>query len=217
MGRRLRQATWRVLAWVSGAALALFTRLVMATLRVDGPPLPEGAVVLACWHRHLPLTIPFAGQRRVWTMMSPAAYMAPIAAWARLMGMRLVRGTSGAGGRQALTLLAQKIADGGAVLLAVDGPRGPAFVAKPGCAELAETAGVAVFAFGFRARRVLELPTWDRQSWPLPFSRVEIVLTRVERTGAASLLDDVQQALGALAPGEPSRESVTLESDAPKR
>lgn len=198
--RRALLVAWLAIAWVLGAMLALSTRLVLLTLRMKSARMPEGPVVLACWHRHLPLTIPLAGRRRCWTMMSPAPYMAPIAAWARLLGVRLVRGTSGVGGHQALEVLAAKVRAGDSVLLAVDGPHGPAFVAKSGCARLASETDVPLLAFGFRARRGVELPTWDRQFWPLPFTGVDIVVEPVDAHETAEMLKAAQRALNPLAP-----------------
>lgn len=198
--RRALLVAWLGVAWGLGAVLAILTRLLLLTLRMKRAPMPEGPVVLACWHRHLPLTVPLAGRLRCWTMMSPAPYMAPIAAWARLLGLRLVRGTSGAGGQKALEVLAQKVRVGDSVLLAVDGPHGPVFVAKSGCARLASETGATLAAFGFRASGGVELPTWDRQCWPLPFSRVDVVAASVDVGDTAETLKAAQQALKPLAP-----------------
>lgn len=132
--------------------------------------------------------------------MSPAPYMAPIAAWARLLGVRLVRGTSGAGGQEALEELAQKVRDGDSVLLAVDGPRGPAFVAKSGCARLADETGASLWAIGYKASRSAEFPTWDRQLWPLPFSRVEVAVVPVDSAAPDKLLLSAQRALDLFNP-----------------
>lgn len=198
--RRLLLVAWLGVSWVLGAFLTLFSHLLLLSLRMKKPPMPDGPVVLACWHRHLPLTLPLAGRLRCWTMMSPAPYMAPIAAWARLLGVQLVRGTSGAGGHEALEVLAAKVRAGHSVLLAVDGPHGPAFVAKSGAARLASETGASLFAFGFQARQGVELPTWDRQFWPMPFGRVDVVVEPVVAGDAGEMLKAAQQALKPLAP-----------------
>ncbi|MCH2065591.1 MAG: DUF374 domain-containing protein [Shimia sp.] len=52
-----------------------------------------------------------------------------------------------------------------------DGPRGPARVASTVPLIWARSTGARVFTLAFAQKRVLRLPTWDKQMLPLPFSR----------------------------------------------
>lgn len=55
--------------------------------------------------------------------------------------------------------------------LAADGPRGPARKSSPVPVMWTRMTGCRVFTVAFAERRVLKLPTWDKQMLPLPFSR----------------------------------------------
>ena len=53
----------------------------------------------------------------------------------------------------------------------IDGPRGPAYLAKPGAVTLARHTGQPILPFHIVSTRFFELPSWDRLQIPLPFSR----------------------------------------------
>ncbi len=54
--------------------------------------------------------------------------------------------------------------------LAADGPRGPARICSDVPITWARSTGCRVFTVAFAERKVLRLPTWDKQMLPLPFS-----------------------------------------------
>ncbi|MEW5742247.1 MAG: DUF374 domain-containing protein [Myxococcota bacterium] len=175
----------------------------MATsrVRVQGP-FGEGPAIYAHWHQHLPLLLPLCGRLRCWLLMSTAPRMAPIARWTRLLGLRLVRGASGEGGRAALPALADALSRGESVELAVDGPQGPAFQAKPGCVELALETGAPLIALAYSSRTARSTPgRWDQQLLVRPFSEVTVLAVLVPRTPEDTreeLLARVQQILTSL-------------------
>ncbi len=135
-------------------------------------------------------------------MVSAAPYMAPIARMSRLLGLQLARGASGSHGREALNLLDLALSRGESVELAVDGPAGPVFRAKPGCVDLALRSGAPIIAVAYRASRALETPgRWDHQVFPLPFSSIEVVAREVPRSATETreeLLGRVQATLDEL-------------------
>lgn len=61
--------------------------------------------------------------------------------------------------------------EGCSIGIAADGPRGPARVCSTVPVAWARMTGCRVFTVAFAGRRVIELPTWDKQMLPLPFSR----------------------------------------------
>jgi lysophospholipid acyltransferase (LPLAT)-like uncharacterized protein len=135
-------------------------------------------------------------------MMSGAPRMAPIARWARLVGLRLVRGATGEGGQAALQRLVEIARAGASVEMAVDGPSGPAFQAKPGCVDLALASGLPLIAIGYRSPKAFVTPgRWDEQLQVPPFAEIEVVavpIPRGEGDTRESLLKRVQQALADL-------------------
>jgi len=168
------------IAFVAGGplsiVLSLWSRVTLATARLEvtGPGL-DGQAIFVHWHGYLPLVMPLLGQRRAWLLTSAAPYMEAIARWAERCGLQLVRGASGENGRAALAKLEQAVAAGGSVELAVDGPAGPRWVAKPGCVTLALATGLPVVGVRYRGSMQFVTPgRWDRQVLVLPFSRVRV-------------------------------------------
>ncbi len=194
---------WRLLEWPLALALAATTHLVLATSRLSTDEhAATGPAIYVIWHRHLPLVMPVCGRARRWIMMSGSPYMAPIARWASLLGLRLVRGATAERGRAALDELAEKLRAGDSVLLAVDGPSGPPFVVKPGCVDLALATGAPIVALASRGRGTFVTPgRWDRQLVARPFAQLQVVASApIDPRGATrdALLLRVQTTLEAL-------------------
>lgn len=82
------------------------------------------------------------------------------------------RGSSSRGGSAALLRLVRQHRKGTTVAVLVDGPRGPARVAKTGIVSLARLAGSMIQPVAFSARPALRLGSWDQSLFPLPFARV---------------------------------------------
>jgi lysophospholipid acyltransferase (LPLAT)-like uncharacterized protein len=145
------------------------------------------------------------GRARRWMMMLGAPYTAPIAAWAHCLGLRLIRGATGSGGKEALEMLRLPLAQGESVVLAVDGPAGPAFTVKPGCVLLARTAGVPIIPVAYTSRRQRTVTArWDRMSVVFPFDDINVLFgepVRVEEgTPVEAALQRVRDDLLALDP-----------------
>jgi hypothetical protein len=62
--------------------------------------------------------------------------------------------------------------------ITADGPRGPALVAKPGVAQLAQLVNTNVNTCYVHPHRAWQLRSWDRFLIPKPFSRVTVAWTR---------------------------------------
>jgi len=93
------------------------------------------------------------------------------------MGCHVIRGSTRRGGAPALRgLLRHLTSSETAVGLVVDGPLGPAGVAKPGAALCAMKSGCRMHAVGVACRWKLTFPrTWSGIYLPLPFSRIVFV------------------------------------------
>jgi lysophospholipid acyltransferase (LPLAT)-like uncharacterized protein len=107
----------------------------------------------------------------------------------RLQGLSVVRGSSSRGGARGLAALVRAMKRGRAdAAFAVDGPRGPYGVVKPGAVLAARATGAVLvpmgsaMASGFVLRRA-----WDRFAVAWPFTRVTVVLgAPVEPTDPAA-------------------------------
>jgi lysophospholipid acyltransferase (LPLAT)-like uncharacterized protein len=82
------------------------------------------------------------------------------------------RGSSSRGGSAALLGLVRQHSEGATVAVLVDGPRGPARVAKTGIVSLARLGNSPIQPVAFSARPALRLASWDQSLLPLPFARV---------------------------------------------
>lgn len=93
------------------------------------------------------------------------------------LGFRVVRGSSSRGGARALAELVRSLRRGDRIALAVDGPRGPRHVAKPGVAAAACAAEAPLHVVASASRSALTLSrAWDGFEIPLPFTRVAVVV-----------------------------------------
>jgi lysophospholipid acyltransferase (LPLAT)-like uncharacterized protein len=167
---------------VLGAVARLWLRTLRVTVELD-PALEAREADEAPWvlaFHHGKQWALLAWQRR-----KPTAALVSLsddgvlfgAALARL-GLRIVRGSTSRGGARALFVLSRLLRDGEHdVAVAVDGPRGPRGVAKPGALALARLAKNArVVPMGSAVASGRALRSWDRFELAWPFSRVAVVL-----------------------------------------
>jgi lysophospholipid acyltransferase (LPLAT)-like uncharacterized protein len=95
----------------------------------------------------------------------------------RRLGFRVIRGSSSRGGARALAGIVGALRDGADAAFAVDGPRGPFGVVKPGAALAAVVVGAELFAVASAvSSSIVVTGAWDRFEIPRPFSRVAIVV-----------------------------------------
>lgn len=95
--------------------------------------------------------------------------------------------------------------------IAADGPRGPARVCSTVPITWARITGCRVFTVAFAERRVLKLPTWDKQMLPVPFSsgalRCQEWQDEVPRKPTDEEVEVLRQSI------ETSLEAITLRAD----
>ena len=110
-------------------------------------------------------------------MTHPAAYMEPIHALLRFMGLkRLLLGSSGEEGKKALDQLASLVKNGWSTTISPDGPAGPPRVLKKGVLHLALQSGAPIVPVTICPARFISWPSWDSKKLPLPFNRIKVVL-----------------------------------------
>ncbi len=180
---------------VLGILLGLVARVWLATLRLRLVVAPEAARamrdarpwVLAFWHgRQFPL-LAWQRRRKTAVLVSLSADGAMQARALALLGMEVVRGSSSRGGARGLAELLRLLRHGDRdAAFAIDGPRGPHGVAKPGVTFTAERASALVVPMGSAARRAKVLVrAWDRFLLPWPFTEVVVTIGAPLDTSAA--------------------------------
>jgi lysophospholipid acyltransferase (LPLAT)-like uncharacterized protein len=116
-------------------------------------------------------------------------------------GLRVVRGSSSRGAAAGLAALIREVrARRCDAAFAVDGPRGPYSVAKPGAVIAAKaTGGVIVPAVGVVRRGLRLSGTWDRFVLAWPFSRVDLLFgAPIDPAAAVDARADLQRALDTM-------------------
>lgn len=150
-------------------------KIWLSTLRIrrEIPPEASKIGVLALWHEDLfAATAAFRGKGFA-AFISASADGEFLARIASDLGYRVVRGSSSSkslGIREMLGLLESGVP----CAMALDGPKGPARVEKPGTRWLADKANVPVWKLEARYAARISLATWDRANIPVPFSKVTI-------------------------------------------
>ena len=169
-----------------GLLLGIVARIWLMTLRLElrVDPAVEAAMasgrpwVLAFFHgKQWPL---LAWKRRrstvVMVSLSKDGEMQTRAL--SVLGFRVVRGSSSRGGARGLAGIVRRLKAGGHdAAFAVDGPRGPYGVPKPGVVLAARASGALVIPMGSAiAGAKIFARAWDRFELAWPFARVCVVL-----------------------------------------
>lgn len=73
-----------------------------------------------------------------------------------------------------LVQIIKQISSGRNSILHPDGPAGPAYTVKPGITAIAQKSGGLIIPLGAYCRNAYHWHRWDRYTWPLPFSKVQL-------------------------------------------
>ncbi|MBI3037958.1 lysophospholipid acyltransferase family protein [bacterium] len=164
---------------MTGRAASLLIRLWVSNLRVktlgwenDSQAQRSGSPVLYVhWHGSQLVPLAKFSKRGIYilTSLSMDGDIQDISL--KCLGFQTVRGSSSKGGGRALLSLIRKMERGFSAALAVDGPRGPYHVSKPGPVILAQRTEANVLPIGVGYDRCYYLRNWDKFEIPLPFSK----------------------------------------------
>jgi lysophospholipid acyltransferase (LPLAT)-like uncharacterized protein len=153
-----------------------------ATTGYDNP----NAAIYILWHRSLLSSAWRFRNRNIAILISESFDGELIARTVQRLGFLPIRGSSSRGGAPGLRNMERAFLAGHNCAFTADGPRGPAFIAKPGAAQLATRLNTDVGAFYVLPQRAWQLRSWDRFLIPKPFSRVLVTWsTRVPGDPAA--------------------------------
>lgn len=161
----------------------------------------SGAVIPCHWHQHLLFCGRFLLEQRaaglkLGFLISPSVDGEIGALMARRIGIDVIRGSSTYTGARALRDYHRALTqDQVSPVVTPDGPRGPAFVFKPGVILLSQMSGRPIVPMAYAASRAWFV-NWDRFVIPVPFSRVAIAIgeaRQVPRTLDAAGLERWQR------------------------
>lgn len=135
--------------------------------------IPQPPHLWALWHRDLPACMAAFAHRNIHVMISASQdgnIARKIAQW---MGYNVYTGSSS---RRAESLrhLLRSLHQHQSVGMALDGPRGPQGIAKPGIFFLQKRSQLPIALIQVQYQKSYRLKTWDRMEIPLPFTSVRI-------------------------------------------
>ena len=134
-------------------------------------------MIVAIWHQRI---IPVVGYARKFSVYAPSAMISQsrdgdiIAGVASLLNFRPVRGSSSRGGKEALADMIADLAENQVAVHALDGPRGPRGIVKPGLIVMAQLSGIPIVPVYISVNRAWVLNSWDLTLIPKPFSTVTV-------------------------------------------
>lgn len=172
-------------AWLArliGRAMALYLRLVAATMRTSGPPVFQGQVIFAIWHESN-----LVAATAAWRLRSTKRFISFSTRGFRGIVMNTMLESMGSGvvalpeegNRAEAARLALEMArigrEGLSLEVSCDGPLGPYRVAKPGVLIVARESGIPIQPWAVSIRPSWRLTgRWDRYLVPLPFCRMRV-------------------------------------------
>lgn len=139
-------------------------------------------LIFAHWHRDELSIVQFVTHYHIATMTSSSKDGQLIDYVIKKMGGATSKGSSTRGGSSALLGLTRLMEDGYRASMAVDGPRGPIFQAKPGVFELSRLAHAWIAPTGVAcsSQFVFE-KSWNKARLPKPFSKIVITFGKLIR------------------------------------
>lgn len=174
----------RLLIRAADVFFYLLIRLICSTLRwevrgrehVDAIYASGHRAIYTFWHSCIfPGTWVWRG-RGIVIMSSYSRDAEYIGRFIKRFGYGTARGSATRGGGRAMSEMSECLANGIDVGFSIDGPRGPAYLAKPGAVTLARHSGQAILPFYIASSNHWTLPSWDRLQIPKPFTRALTVV-----------------------------------------
>ncbi len=195
-----------------GMQIAAYGRYVARTARIQCEGLeyvPDEPTIWYGWHRNNLLALATHHAmipRRPQAFVPPGIVGAAMTGWLEGAGFdSLPLPKDGTGNPSAaLKAMIRGLSQEGDVVIAVDGPHGPAGRVRPGAFWLGKMTGRPLMGVGFAARPAVRVPRWDRHLVPLPGARLTVVLGKPLRLARDQEIDEpflesIRDLLNALA------------------
>jgi lysophospholipid acyltransferase (LPLAT)-like uncharacterized protein len=132
--------------------------------------------IMTFWHGRIFMATYYFRNRGIVVMTSQNRDGEYIARVIERFGYGAARGSSTRGSHGATVEALRSLNMGKDVGIAIDGPRGPRYVAKRGAAYLAQKSGCPVLPFCVSAERKWITHSWDHFQFPKPFSRAVVLI-----------------------------------------
>jgi lysophospholipid acyltransferase (LPLAT)-like uncharacterized protein len=131
----------------------------------------EKIPIYTFWHNNIFLGTYYFKNRQIIVMSSKSFDAEYIARFIKRLGYGTIRGSSTRGGVGALIEMVRAMKRGFPCGFAVDGPKGPKYIAKAGVCLLAKKTGNPMMPFVVVPQKCWTIGSWDNLQIPKPFSR----------------------------------------------
>lgn len=167
----------------AGILGSLLIRLLICTIRIIERPdnYPERLIrqgkntIFAYWHAFMLVPAYTARNLGIKVLVSRHADGEYITRVIERLGFTTVRGSTTRGGAKALLTMIKDSAEGTAIAITPDGPKGPRFTVQPGIICLSQKTGVPIIPTSLGLTSYWELPSWDKFRIPKPFSKAALI------------------------------------------
>lgn len=185
-------------AWFLPTLIFLFYRVLSWTWRIklkDHPDAIESLktnqnFVIAHWHGEILGLLHLVNHYHSVCIVSQSKDGELIAKAIELFGCKTARGSSTRGGVGAVKSIVRSIRDGWRPTIAIDGPKGPYHIPKPGVIEIAKLCRLPIYPLACRVYSGFTFKkSWDKTILPFPFSRIDICLGEPLRSDELESLD----------------------------
>ncbi len=161
------------LAFLAGKGLFLIDKTVkfrLVNYRQDISP-----VIYAVWHGLQYTFMGIPNRQNISILISKSNDGEFISRALMQRGFSIIRGSHGRGGAEAVRKILKETKKGRCIAYNIDGPRGPAFVAKEGIIKVAQMAKIPIIPVSSDITPCLKINSWDKYEVPLLFSKAVTV------------------------------------------
>ena len=169
---------FRLLVFVVTSLGAFIVWLVFKTLRTEviggeqeKELRKETAMLYACWHRSVLITLYFWRFRKGFYLASASKDGEWAVGLIKRFGNWAIRGSSSRGGKAAIRQMVDHLQRGISGGIIPDAPKGPARQAKIGALVVAQRSGKPLVPVSFAIHPCIRVKSWDRTIIPLPFAK----------------------------------------------
>ncbi|ADD67123.1 protein of unknown function DUF374 [Denitrovibrio acetiphilus DSM 12809] len=152
-------------------------------------------IVFFCWHNQLALSLGQSGIYRFASMISRSKDGDILAPVVESFGHVVVRASSSKGASAGLIEMLEHMNKGYHAAMAVDGPKGPKYQAKPGALYLAKKADCILVPVLCNCKSFFRFNSWDNFILPKPFAKVDLHLLKPIQISESVDKETVEQEL----------------------
>lgn len=152
-------------------------------------------LLIGFFHQDELCLLPFFKGKKLATLVSLSKDGNIMTGLAMKLGFQVVRGSSSRGAARALIGAIKTVQQGYNFAIAVDGPRGPIYKAKPGLSTISKKTNVPIMPLrAIPTRSITFKKSWNQARLPLPFSTIHLYFGNV----GVYTAEQLEQQLGDL-------------------